>query len=249
MSTASLLRTTLLLLGAATAYIAVSSSASAAVIITTDTKAPTENIYKANPLGVGSGNFTLYWRGQGNPDIVKTVGQGLSTFGAPTALNLSAVTFLIDAATPEVQGKGFQLTIYEMSTVNTHPSATNLVATHTGTLPDDMKKGDYLTLTLDAPQLLQPNKHYAFIVSFTGPTSTDSNAKSLSLATIGTGLANTDSSWRWIGYDGVYDNSASNSKNGLVFYAQAAAIPEPGTYALLGSAFLGLGFCLRFRNH
>jgi len=247
---AGFVRTALPALGIAAALFA-TSAASAAIVITTAGTAPTDGLYKANLPSASPGNVTLYWRGQPRgepytPDVVRTVGQGLSTVGAATPLNLSAITFLVASANENVLGMTLQLTIYETAAAGTAPNPANILETHTGTLPDALAKGDYLTLKLDAPLLLQPDKHYTFICSFTGPTSTDASALSLSLATTGTGVSNLDSSRRWISSDGVYDASTSN---GFVFYVQAAPVPEPGSFAFLGVALLGLGIRQRIWNH
>lgn len=231
-------------LGATVALSAVTATSSAALIITSNEDAPTENIYKSNLYSAGtSSNINFYWRGIPAADQIKTAGQGLSTAGAATPLSLSAVTFQVHGFSPEVVGMTLALSIYEANAVNTLPSPSTLLTTLTGTLPELGAK-EYLTLAFDTPITLQPDKHYAFICSFTGPTSSDNSVKHLGFVTSGSGN-NTDNSRRWIGTDGVQSGQVSN---GFIFYAHASPIPEPGVALLVSGALVGLGICRRLRN-
>jgi len=216
---------------------------SQAVIVSQSITAPTENILKFNEVTTGTpANINSFWRPAGTGDHQKNIGQGFSTVGLTSSFSLTSVTFNLLGFSAPVEGLGFNISIYEATSVSTIPSPATLISSQNGTLPLTLSEG-YITFALDTAVTLLSGKIYNVMYSFTEPTSSDLTVNYLSFKTIGS--ANTSGGRRWIDTDGGYDNSASN---GFVFYAQATAIPEPSTYALLGLSVLAL-VILRKRRH
>lgn len=218
---------------------------SQAVLVSQSAVAPTDDILKFNEVTTGTpANINSYWRPAGATDQQKNIGQGFSTTGLTSSYLLTAVTFNLLNFSAPVQGLGFNISIYESSSVGALPSSETLISSQNGNLPETLMSG-YITFTLDVPVTLSEDKIYNVMYSFTELTSETIAINNLSFKTIGSKISITSGGRRWIETDGSYSGSA---ENGFVFYAQATAIPEPSTYALLGLGVLAL-VILRKRRH
>jgi len=226
-------------------------SSPAAVIVSQNSSAPTEDIISSNVITTGTpGNITAYKRTSGN--LVQNIGQGFSTSGLTSDYSMTAATFFLTDFTPSsVEGKGFEISLYEVpsgSTASTAPGAT-LISSQTGNLPTTLVSSNYITFSLDTPVTLSANKFYVLMYSFTENTGT-TTANSVSFTTIGsssgsTSAPNTSGGYRWQQNDSGNNGSA---RNGFVFFVEATAIPEPSTYLLLGAGVLTL-VIFRKRRH
>ncbi|AHF92799.1 glycosyltransferase family 1 [Opitutaceae bacterium TAV5] len=215
---------------------ALASSAKAAVSVSLSATAPTEDVYKFQeiPSGGTASNVTAYKR-VSSTILERTVGQGFSTESETGDLLMTAVTFKIYNFSDAVEGLDFTISLYEGTSITAaSPASATLLSRQTGTLPETLVTGNYITFDLGTPVTLSPDKYYSVVYSFAELTSSGSTANSIGFATIGSGNSNTTGGRRWLGDDGTYTGSTSN---GLVLYVHAVAVPEPATWALLFGIF------------
>lgn len=243
--------TKLLPLTAVIGALSASLASAATVSINTSSSAPDPtNVIRSNVAGATPANLTAYSRPPGGSDIFKNVGQGFSLEAGSPDYMLQSVTFALQGYGTGILEKNYKIEIYRTNASSTIPSAGNLFQTFEGTMLDSLTANDYLTFQFSEEVSLSAGYFYNVVFSFTELTSETSTVQSLSLKTVGSGVSITSGGSRWIGIDkgdgnGLsYDRSVSN---GLVFYAQGYAIPEPSTTALIVAAGIGLA-ALRQRH-
>jgi len=162
---------------------------------------------------------------------------------------MTAITWRLSAINAGILDKGFTIDIYELSAVNIAPVA-GPISSQAGILTglDPVASvGDYISFSLDQSVRMESGKIYLVMFSFSEPTSTNTDANA-----IGFERTNYNASF---GRLWVYNYNSETSvgtfgadNKATTFYVQAAPIPEPSTYALLGLGVLAL-VILRKRRH
>lgn len=229
------------------------TAAQASVVVTTNESAPGSNIAVSYVPTGAVGNSTAYYRdsaplsGSAQGNLYRDLGQAFSVSGS--SFDMTAITWRLSAVNAGILDKSFTIDIYELSALNVAP-VTGPISSQAGILTglDPITSvGDYISFSLDQSVRMDSGKIYLVMFSFSEPTSTDTAANAIGFerTELPAGFGRL-----WVyNYNSETSTGAFGADNkATTFYVQAAPIPEPSTYALLGLSVLAL-VILRKRRH
>lgn len=167
-------------------------------------------------------------------------------FSAPAAASLTSVSFKLNAVQSGALGADMTISIVPLGSLTSAPATTTgepsfgetVLYSETGKTPSAYNETSYITFTLGTPFLLEENKAYGIVLSFTSSEAgrqIDFSATTNSNANLGSSFyTNSGNS------DGGAAFTTSNRT--LNFVMNATPIPEPATTAALVAA--GAAFCV-----
>lgn len=240
------------LVGCLAAFFVITLSQGIAAVVTTSVTntAPTESWLQIGTAPTS--NTAVIYYSSSSPSASWHRDSGQTFFTGETPISLSSFTFQIYSNAPGTEAKGGSITLslYEFSSATANTPAGPALYTATGLLPASMAQNDYLTFTLDAPQILDANKFYGVMIGFTneGTSNSQSAGQWLPIASVSGAYTN--------GVQILYSTTAagnpartwSNSVNADLFvFIGATPVPEPGISALIGMS-IALLLCRRRRQ-